>query len=102
MFKQLAVSIVLGVSLLSSVVIWAQNNEEPVIMAKASDLDVANQLSISEYSKGNDSYVNQVGKPTKAASKQNSEDISVSMVAGFWVMLFALFVFVTRSSTRRL
>ena len=83
MFKQLVVSIVLGISLLSSVVIWAQNNEEPVIMAKASNLDVAHQLSISEYSKGNDSYVNQVGKATKAAGKQKSEEISVSMVAGF-------------------
>jgi len=46
MFKKAVVSVVLGVSLFSSIALWAQNDEQAAVVAK---LDVTHQLSISEY-----------------------------------------------------
>lgn len=100
MFKKLVVSVVLGVSLLSSLALWAKSKDEPIIVAK---IEVKNQLSLSAHQVGEASFINQIEpSKVKVAEKQDEASLSVTKTSVFWTMAFALLFFVLRGATRRI
>ena len=99
LFKKLIVSVVLGVSLLSSLAIWAENKQEPLQVAK---LDVVNQLSISAHQVGEDSFLQQVGTSKKKAAVQHKAGVPMSTISFFWIMATGLLFFVVRLAKRRI
>lgn len=99
MLKQFLVSIVLATLMFTSIVLWAQNGEAGPSQA---NLEVTKQLSISDYTKGDESYIVQVNEAAPIAEQAKKEHVLVPEVAVFWVLFFALMVFVVRLSRRRL
>ncbi len=100
MFKKLIISILLGVSLLTSLTLGAQDNK-PTVIAK---LDVENQLSISAHQSGQSHFINQIGVSSKQSAKKEEahSQVPMSVVSGFWTMAFALLFFVVRVTARRI
>ncbi|MGJ8619018.1 MAG: hypothetical protein ACSHWN_01700 [Methylophilaceae bacterium] len=100
MFNKKIVSVVLGVSLLTSLSLGAKDNK-PTVIAK---LDVENQLSISAHQAGKSNFINQIGESGQKSAKkeQTLTEVPMSVVSIFWTMAFALLFFVVRVSARRI
>lgn len=98
-FKKLIVSAVLGVSLLSSAAILAENQHEPVQVAK---LEVVNQLSISAHEVGEDNFLQQVGTSQKKAAAESKAGVPMTTIAFLWIMATGLLFFVVRLTKRRI
>ncbi len=100
MFKKLITSIVLGISLVTSLTLGAKDNK-PTVIAK---LDVESQISISAHQSGQSNFINQIGVSEKKPSKkdQTLAQVPMSVVSGFWTMVFALLFFVVRVTATRI
>jgi hypothetical protein len=100
MFKKFIVSVVIGVSLLTSLTLGAKDNK-PTVLAK---LDVESQLSISAHQTGQSNFINQIGVSGKLPAKRNQvlSEVPMSVVSVFWTMAFALLFFVVRVTARRI
>lgn len=99
MFKQFLVSVFLASLMLTSMMLWAQTTHDVDSGVK---LNFDHKLTINDYSKDGGSYIQQVNQPKQVAVQPQESPLSVPEVAVFWVMLFALIVFVIRLSRRRL
>jgi hypothetical protein len=100
MFKKMVVSVVLGVSLLSSLTLLAKNSDKPVVVAK---LHVEHQLSISAHGVGEDIFIQQVSLDKSVlAAGQGGENLPIPLLSGFGVMVFGLMFYVLRSSRQRI
>ncbi len=96
MFKRLVVSIVLGVSMLSSIALWAKNDRQPTVVAK---LDVMHQLSISEHNLGGDRFIKQVSdEPSALSLIQTTDGVPMPFLSVLGILVFGLMYFVLRSS----
>lgn len=100
MFKKLITSVVLAIALMTSLTLGAKDNK-PTIIAK---LDVEHQLSISAHQSGQSHFINQIGASEKkpATKDQASTQVPMSVVSGFWTMVFALLFFVVRVTARQI
>jgi hypothetical protein len=97
MFKQLVISVILGVSLLFSVALWAQNSDaKPTVVAK---LDVEQQLSLSAHEASEGQFIQQLS--TDKSPAMVKEEVAVPLMSALGLMVFALMYFVLRSSRRR-
>jgi len=100
MFKKAVVSVVLGVSLFSSIALWAQNDEQAAVVAK---LDVTHQLSISEHNLGGDRFIQQVGEEKQVIPfLQATDGLPMPLIPALGVMVFGLMYFVLRASRNRI
>lgn len=100
MFKQLVIAIVLGVSLFSSIALWAQNEQAPVIVAQ---LQVERQLSISAHQNGEENFIEQVSVQNQTSSvSQVRNNTRVPVLTMLGVMVFGLVCFVLRVSRKRI
>lgn len=97
MLKKVLVSVGLGVLLLFSLTLWAQNNQAPIMVAS---LEVENQLSISALQLGEDRFIGQVG-PKKVVTVASKKDLPAPLLSSFGVIAFGLIYFVIRSSRQR-
>lgn len=97
MLKKVLVSVGLGVLLLFSLTLWAQNNQEPVVVAS---LEVKNQLSISALQLGEDRFISQVSSP-KVITVAGKKESPVPLLSSLGVIAFGLIYFVIRSSRQR-
>jgi len=100
MFKKAVVSVVLGISLMSSIVLWAKSSEDAQVVAK---LDVTQQLSISEHNLGEGDFIQQVREQPKAIPFiPTTDDVPMPLLPALGVMVFGLMYFVLRSSRNRI
>ena len=100
MFKKLITSVVLAVALMTSLTLGARDNK-PTVIAK---LDVEHQLSISAHQSGQSNFINQIGVTDKKTVNKGETltKVPMSLVSGFWTMVFALLIFVARVTARRI
>lgn len=100
MFIKLITSVVLAIALMTSLTLVAKDNK-PTVIAK---LDVENQLSISAHQSGQSHFINQIGTSEKkpATKNQTLTQVPMSVVSGFWTMVFALLIFVVRVTATRI
>lgn len=100
MFKQIVVSIVLSVSLLSSIALWAQGSNQPAVVAK---LEVTHQLSISEHEQNEAKFIQQVAEEKHILSlMQTKNGVPMPILSALGIMVFGLMYFVLRSSRQRI
>ncbi|MEE9331431.1 MAG: hypothetical protein V3U89_04285 [Methylophilaceae bacterium] len=100
MFKKVIVSVVLGISLLSSLALLAQNSDKPVVMAK---LNVEHQLSISAHGAGEENFIQQVRVDKSVlALGQGRKNLPIPLLSGLGVVMFGLMFFVLRASRQRI
>ena len=100
MLKKLITSVVFAIALMTSLTLGAKDNK-PTVIAK---LDVENQLSISAHQSGQSHFINQIGVAEKkpASKDQTQAQVPMSVVSGFWTMVFALLFFVVRVTATRI
>jgi len=95
MFKKFVVSLILGVSLFSSVFLWAKNSDVPTV----AKLDVEQQLSISAHKTGDDQFAKKVSSDQDASILK--EKVRVPLMSVLGLLVFGLMYFVLRSSRQR-
>lgn len=100
MLKKLFVSMLLGASLFTSMVLWAKADQDAVQVAQ---LNVNQQLSLSAHADGETSFLNQVGINHKQiVIETNQSPLPMPLSSIIWTMLFGLMFFVVRAVTRRI
>ncbi len=100
MFKKSVISVALGISLFTSVALWAESDEQSAVVAK---LDVAQQLSISEHDLGESGFIQQVSdQPQLIPFIPAVEEVPMPLLPALGIMVFGLMYFVLRSSRNRI